>query len=226
MPDIAVIIPAFNAERYIGEALSSVLAQTLLPAEIIVADDGSTDRTVDVAAAFEGVTVLRLPHRGVSAARNAAVAASSAAFLAFLDADDIWMPEKLAKQASVAAEQPEAGIVMARQMYRFEGPPPSWFRGPTDGGWEAGFMPSNWFMPRATWETVGPFHEGLTHSEDTDWLARASDLGVLVVTVPEILVVHRIHDRNASGMAVEVRSGIFSALRASVSRKREVPRDG
>jgi glycosyltransferase involved in cell wall biosynthesis len=220
-PRVSVVIPAYNAEQYLAEAIESVLAQTLPCSELIVVDDGSVDATADVARSFPSVSLVSMPHQGVSAARNAGVARSSGDWLAFLDADDTWLPGKLARQLELAREVPDAGIVMAHQGYLFEGPVPAWFRGPTDGGSEPGFQPSNWLVTRATWDRVGRFDETLTHSEDTDWLARAHDCGVRTCTVPETLVVHRIHTANASGMAVEVRAGVLTALRASVLRKRE-----
>jgi glycosyltransferase involved in cell wall biosynthesis len=220
---ISVVIPVYNGERFLAAALESVFAQTTLPAEVVVVDDGSTDASVAVARTFPGVTLLELPHRGVSAARNAAVSRASGGYLAFLDADDIWAATKLERQLELARQNPSAGIIMARQGYRFEGPVPPWFRGPTDGGSEPGFMPSAWFLPKETWHRVGPFDETMTHSEDTDWLARATDLGIRSAMVEEMLVIHRIHDQNASGKSAEVRDGVLVALRASLRRKHEGP---
>lgn len=217
---VSVVIPAFNAERFIREAIESVLAQTHPPSEVVVVDDGSVDDTAAVAAAFPGVVVQTIPRSGVSVARNLGVASTRGEFVAFLDADDYWRPEKLMLQVQLASREPTAGVIMARQSYRFEGAIPAWFRGPRDGSSEPGFQPSNWMVRRTTWELVGGFSEGMTHSEDTDWLARARDLGVTITMVDEPLVTHRIHDRNASGMAHEVRHGVLSALRGSVQRKR------
>lgn len=217
---VSVVIPAYNAERFIGEAIESVLAQTHPPLEIVVVDDGSTDGTAAVAAAFPRVDVQSISKSGVSFARNVGVAATTGAFIAFLDADDYWRPEKLLLQLRLASRDPEAGIIMSRQTYRFDVPVPRWFRGPRDGASEPGFQPSNWFIRRETWDLVGGFAEDMTHSEDTDWLARARDAGARVAMVDEPLVTHRIHDRNASGMAHEVRLGVLNALRGSVQRKR------
>ena len=217
---VSVVIPAYNAERFIGEAIESVLAQTHPPFEVVVVDDGSTDATAAVASGFPGVVVQSIPKRGVSFARNVGVAATTGAFIAFLDADDYWRPEKLLLQVELASRDPAAGIIMSRQTYRFDVSVPLWFRGPSDGASEPGFQPSNWFIRRETWDLVGGFAEDMTHSEDTDWLARARDAGVRVAMVDVPLVTHRIHDRNASGMAHEVRLGVLSALRASVQRKR------
>lgn len=221
-PDsISVVIPAFNAARFIPDALESVLAQSVRADEVLVVDDGSVDQTREVAGRFSGVRVLTTAHGGVSHARNYGVGCSSGSWIAFLDADDTWHREKLEKQLAVAAVAPETGVVMARQTYRFDGPVPAWFRGPLDGGSEPGFQPSNWLVRRSTWETVGGFDESRTHSEDTDWLARARDLGVVVSAADFPLVVHRIHGANASGMPAAVRNGVLSALRDSVHRKRE-----
>jgi GT2 family glycosyltransferase len=134
------------------------------------------------------------------------------------------MLSKLERQAAWAARHPTACVV-ARQTYRFEGPVPSWFRGPTDGSPDAAFVPSAWFIARTIWNMVGPFDERLTHAEDVDWLARARDLGVSSVMVPEALVQRRIHDRNATGMAAESRGGVLAAMRAAVQRKREAQTD-
>jgi glycosyltransferase involved in cell wall biosynthesis len=217
---ISVIIPAFNAERFIEEAVASALQQTLPPSEVIVVNDGSSDRTTEVCRGMERVRVLEIPHSGVSAARNAGIAASSGTFLAFLDADDIWLPMKLEKQLHLLNSRTKLGIAVCRQTDRFEGGIPPWFRGPTDGGSEVGTVPSNWLIRRDVWLRVGQFNTSLTHSEDTDWWARASDLGVPWEFVDEPLVVHRIHRSNASGNAPAVADGVLRALRDSVARKR------
>lgn len=110
MPRVSVIIPAYNAERYIGEALESALRQTFPPQEVIVMDDGSTDRTAAIARTF-GPPVVVISQRvgGSGPARNLAVSRSAGDWLAFLDSDDVWLPEKLAKQ--VAALRPETRLV-------------------------------------------------------------------------------------------------------------------
>jgi glycosyltransferase involved in cell wall biosynthesis len=109
---LSVIIPAYNAERYIGEALESVLAQTAPPAEIIVVDNGSNDRTVAVAKAF-GVRVLQQAQRGPSATRNAGILAATKPWVAFLDADDIWEPEKLKRQWIAIEGDADIGAVFS-----------------------------------------------------------------------------------------------------------------
>jgi glycosyltransferase involved in cell wall biosynthesis len=97
---ITAIIPVHNGERHLAEAIQSVLAQTLPPGEIIVVDDGSTDASAAIAQSFGApVRVLAQPNLGPAAARNLGLAHATGDLLAFLDADDLWTPNKLARQA-------------------------------------------------------------------------------------------------------------------------------
>ena len=111
-PLVSAIIPAFNAEPFIKAAIDSVLAQTWQPMECIVVDDGSTDGTADRVMQYgDKVQLLRKPNGGVATARNLGVAHARGEFVAFLDADDVWLPEKIAKQVSLFNARPELGMV-------------------------------------------------------------------------------------------------------------------
>ena len=93
------MIPAFDAERYLGDAIESILRQTCPPVELIVVDDGSSDRTPEIALSFgDSVRCVRQPHSGIGAALNRGIAMAHGALLAFLDADDLWTENKLALQ--------------------------------------------------------------------------------------------------------------------------------
>jgi glycosyltransferase involved in cell wall biosynthesis len=107
---VSVVVPVFAGERFLGDALDSVAAQTYPRTETIVVDDGSPDGSAQIAAARPGVRVLRERHRGVAAARNAGVSAVRGELIAFLDQDDEWQPHKLARQTAVLAERPELAI--------------------------------------------------------------------------------------------------------------------
>lgn len=111
MARVSVVIPAFNAEATLPAAVESVLAQTYRDVEVLVVDDGSSDRTSDVAQRFgEPVSCVRTENRGVSEARNTGIAASSAELVALLDADDVWEPTKLERQLEVLDARPSAGV--------------------------------------------------------------------------------------------------------------------
>ena len=105
MPMVSVIIPAYNAEAFLARALSSVKAQTFDDVEVVLVDDGSTDRTAEIAHSFEGVRYFRHAHRRQPATRNRGLAEAEGELIAFLDADDEWLPEKLKRQLAFMSER-------------------------------------------------------------------------------------------------------------------------
>jgi len=110
-PAISCIVPVFNGERYLKEALDSIRVQTYRPLEIIVADDGSTDGTTAIVAGYgEEVLSLFQPNAGPAAARNLGLSAAQGEFVAFLDHDDLWHPEKLARQMARFRGRPELDL--------------------------------------------------------------------------------------------------------------------
>jgi len=124
MADVSVIIPCYNAATHIAEALDSVLAQTDVPREIWCVDDGSKDDTAAVVQRYVKSTrgivqLIQQPNGGVSKARNNAINQATGEFIAFLDADDIWLPEKTAAQLALFAAHPEAAGVHSR-LFNFE----------------------------------------------------------------------------------------------------------
>lgn len=219
-PLVSVIIPVHNGERFIREALASVAAQDYAPMEVIVSDDGSQDGTRDACAGFPGVRVLALERGGVSRARNRAIAVSSGEWLAFLDADDEWMPGKLSAQITLAAES-KTSLVLCHEVNWFEGPVPAWFRGPTDGTPVIAYEPSAWLVQRDAFEHIGRFDEQRSLGEDTHWLSRAWDKGYKHAVCPETFLRRRIHAANATGNIANQRGIVFDILRESIQRKRE-----
>lgn len=112
MPRVSVLIPSYNHCRYVAACIESVLAQTYRDFEIIVVDDGSTDGSIDILRGYgEQITLIEQANQGTQAARNAAIAASSGEYLALLDSDDIWLPEKLERQIAELDQYPNAGLI-------------------------------------------------------------------------------------------------------------------
>lgn len=187
-PLISVIIPAFNAARFLPQALASVAAQTY-PAdriETVVVDDGSSDDTLSIAGDFEGrcpgLHVLSQPNKGVAAARNVGIAASSGELLAFLDADDRWRPDKLAAQADVFRANPELGLVHCGFVFvdQLGAALPDWpRRSRLDEGdvlleyiCDFFLVTSGVLVPRKVLEKVGVFDESLQIGEDNELFLR------------------------------------------------------
>lgn len=112
MPRVSVVMPAYNSAAFLDRTLSSVMRQTYPDFEVIVADDGSRDNTADVVARYAPrVRYLHQPNRGVSAARNLALSAATGELIAHLDSDDVWFPDKLARQVAFLDAHPECGVV-------------------------------------------------------------------------------------------------------------------
>ena len=120
-PLVSVIIPCYNAARFVREAVASVLSQTYRPLEIIVINDGSTDDTEAVLQPYFGqIRYYSQPNHGLSATRNRAISLARGELIAFLDADDVWLPEKLARQVQCLMQNPEIGLVHTNYMKLYD----------------------------------------------------------------------------------------------------------
>ena len=217
---VTVIVPAYQAEAYLEDALRSALTQTHRELEVVVVDDGSTDRTAEIAAAHP-VRLLRQPNGGPAAARNAGLAAARGAFIAILDADDVWPAERLQWQIEHLRGHPEEGVVLGlAETFLTPGQPsPAHDPGFAPGERFTGH-PSTMLARREVFELVGSFDESLQLSEDIDWLARAGDAGVRVGRLDRTLLHYRIHAANTSRHRQANNAATLQVLRASVARKR------
>ena len=182
-PQLSVVVPAHNRAWCLAEALDSVLAQDVAGVELIVVDDGSTDGTPQLLAGYgDALRVLRQENRGVSAARNAGIAAAQGEILAFLDSDDVWLPGKLQAQIDFFAAHPEALICQTEELWVKNGRRVNPGRRHRKRGgmiFEASLelclvSPSAVMIRRELFERVGHFDEGLPACEDYDLWLRVS----------------------------------------------------
>jgi glycosyltransferase involved in cell wall biosynthesis len=212
-PQVNVIIPAHNAARYLAEAIESVIAQTFTSWRIVLVNDGSTDATDAVLAPYiaslgDKLTYIRQPKSGVSAARNAAMRNSSAPLLALLDADDVWLPIRLAESVACLQARPEVGLCYGfNTRINPEGVLLDTFdrRQPHGEGWVAPYLymrtidlpsPTITFR-RECIDKVGGFDETLTATEDRDlWLRIA--LHYQVAVIPKVLAHYRTSPQSAT----------------------------
>jgi glycosyltransferase involved in cell wall biosynthesis len=220
---VSVIIPVYNCERYLGDAVNSIIKQDYRPIEIIVVDDGSNDGTADIARSYKEVQYIYQPNQGPCSARNTGVAAAQGEFIAFLDADDIWLPNKLRIQVDYLITNPEIGFVVAKgQMHIEKGiEKPPWYRKHLFEEDFDCFRPSSMVVRRNVLEKVGLWNPDFRYGETGEWLSRAKDMGISYAILPETLLVLRVHDQNLTYNLDKVRSNILSALKASVDRKRK-----
>lgn len=193
---ISVIIPVYNGAPYLGEAIESVLSQTVRPAEILVIDDGSTDCTAQVAKSYP-VRYICQSHQGVSVARNFGVAQSHGKLIAFLDADDLWLPHKLATQLEVLQTHPEVEAVFG-QVEQFgtiengERTRSVRFVGEAINAPHVGTM----LIRRDAFLRVGGFEPRWLVAQFVDWYARAEEANLRMHFFPEVLLRRRVHGKN------------------------------
>ncbi len=181
---VSVIIPVRNGAEFIGDAVKSALGQTHAPGEIFVIDDGSTDDLRGAMEKFRGhIALLSQPPRGVSAARNAGLAAAGGEWIAFLDADDAWYPPKLARQLETVAGKREIALVYSDMEVVGEASRSRWLsrHHPQRGRVFRYLLADNFIWTssviarREAILAVGGFDEALTHVEDRDlWLRLAA----------------------------------------------------
>jgi len=206
---VSVVMPCFNAAPFIAEALNSVLSQGVRGIEVIVVDDGSTDDSVAVALSMgPAVKVIRQVNAGPAAARNRGVREAQGRFVAFLDADDLWLPGKLAEQLKVFETRPEAAVVYGPFLF---------WRPDEDGAPQRAVaysptaqqaMRSGWLYPeilldslvciitaivrREVFDAIGAFDEQLRTGEDYDFWIRAARFGACI-SVERPLACYRLH---------------------------------
>jgi glycosyltransferase involved in cell wall biosynthesis len=202
MPTVSCIVPVYNGAAYLSEALESILAQTLPVTELIVVDDGSTDATPAIAARYSPpVRYIRQDNLGPAAARNTGLELAGGDFISFLDADDTWHPEKLARQMSVLEAELQVGICLthvqnfwtdefAHDRDRIKDNP---LTKPL-----IGYVCQALLARRDVFEKVGYFDQTLRIGEDSDWFTRVQEAKIGKVVLPQVLVYRRIHGKNTS----------------------------
>jgi glycosyltransferase involved in cell wall biosynthesis len=202
-PLVSVVIPVFNGERYLAEAIDSVFDQSCSKIECIVVDDGSTDSSPDIAKEFPDVRYVRQSNAGVSAARNHGARLASGQFIGFLDADDVWLPAKVQRQLEVFERDPGLALVYSglhvvdqelNFIGRIEAPQPAralrntlLMERPSMAMWTA-------LICRGAFDDIGGFDERLSTSADADLMCRLASSGRLEV-LPEPLLLYRQHPR-------------------------------
>lgn len=190
---VAVIIPTYNRDTVLARALDSVAAQTVAADEVIVIDDGSTDATKSLMAGYPDVTYIRQPNRGVSAARNIGIETAASEWVAFLDSDDEWLPEKLHKQLAASKQELDCPLVHSDEIWIRNGVRVNQM----DKHAKAGGMiferclplcaisPSAALVKRSLLLELGGFNEALPACEDYDlWLRLCAQHPVQYVDEP------------------------------------------
>lgn len=224
MPLVSVIIPVYNCEHYLSEAIESVLAQTYQPIEIIVVDDGSTDGSAEVVKRFSSwVQYIFQARSGAGSARNYGIALAQGSYLAFLDADDLWAEDKLEQQMA-AFEADQALDMTFGHVIHFISPeldegaknkiycPPEKM---------PGYYASAMLIKQEAFRRAGLFAINWKMGEFIDWYSKALDSGLKGIMLSEVLVKRRLHTANQSARERTSQSDYLHILKASLDRRQK-----
>jgi glycosyltransferase involved in cell wall biosynthesis len=208
---VSVVIPVFNGERFLREAVQSVLDQKYSPLEIIVVDDGSTDGTATVARSLP-VRYLHQTNQGPAAARNRGIEHAQGELITFADADDLWPLAKLELQLPYLTEDVE--IVMGRIQQVFSSSEEEFG--------EPAFSVNlgSAVIRKTVFDRVGLFDETMRYSEDVDWFMRAREAGVAIMTIDAVTLFYRQHEENMTRGKSASELNVLMALKKSLDRRR------
>ncbi len=223
-PLVSVIIPVYNGEAFLGEAIASIKQQSHHPLEIIIVDDGSTDGTAKIATNFNAdVNYLYQQNSGPPAARNNGLRIAKGNVIGFLDADDLWADNKLELQLSILAENPSVEIVLGHTQYirvregvkesqpKFEKYPDKWPALSFGGA----------IIRKSAFDKVGLLDEGLPYNDDVDWFLRAKELGISMIIHQDVTQYYRRHEQNITNQSNLNHSYFVSAFKKSLDRRRK-----
>ena len=224
-PLVSVVVPVFNGERYIQEAIESVYSQTYSNLEIIVVDDGSTDSSATKLAKFKSITYKQQNNSGPAVARNLGVQLARGEYIAFLDQDDVWMPRKLEEQVACFSEAPNFGLVSCCQRTILDGNqsnvPLSVFmhlkmKNSHD---VVSACPSAMMIRRSVLDMMGGFNENYPFYSEADLILRLKASQYLCWVSPKTLLLKRFHENNLSYRTNITQRELLSIVRDSLKRK-------
>ena len=221
-PLVSVIMIVRNGEKYLAQALESVLAQDYRPIEILVVDGRSTDATADIARSYQGVRYILQETLGISNAYNLGIECSGGDFIAFLSHDDLWTPNKLSIQVGTMRSRPEIQYTVAKALFFLESGcqcPPG-FRAELIGQERTAWIMETLVARRSVFDAVGGLDPAYKTAEDVDWFARAKDAGIPMAEIDQVLLHKRVHDENVSVNAPDNTRLLLQAMKRKIERKR------
>jgi glycosyltransferase involved in cell wall biosynthesis len=228
-PLISAIVAVYNGEAFIGEALHSILDQHYAPLEIVVVDDGSTDASALIVQTIARATTTPIryayqPNQGHPAALNHALRLAQGEVLAFLDADDVWMPNRLPAQLARLAIRPDAEgkaqIVLGRMEYFSDGATISPGQLEQANARPYHYNLSASLISRLAFATVGGFDETLAASHDWDWFVRAKEANIPTAIENGITVKRRVHTGNMTRQQAKMAHYAITMVKYALDRRR------
>jgi len=223
-PVVSVIMPVFNVERYVADAINSILRQTSPVLEIIVVDDGSTDASAEEVKSFgSAITYCYQRNKGAAAARNTGIRLAAGDFLAFLDADDLWTPDKIRRQLDLFENHADIQIVFGNveQFVSPELDPRAQSRLRPELKRMPGYHVGTMLIETDAFHDVGYFNEGLNLGEFIDWFDRSQRSNLRHNMIKDVVMRRRIHRTNQGLFKRAFRKDYITVLKAAIDRKRK-----
>jgi glycosyltransferase involved in cell wall biosynthesis len=223
---VTVVVAVCNGEPYLDEALRSVFSQDYPNVELVLVDDGSTDGTLDIARSHPGVRYQRQPNRGLPNARNEGIHMAEGELVTFLDADDVFFPERVSAQVEYLGDRPEVGCALARhELLLAPGErPPAWLGPDPIYGDLGGVEPGSAMLATRVARQIG-FDPAYRAMDGVEWLSRLTAAGVAVGVCDRVLWRRRIHDRNMSGDRQALRDEMLRMVRNRIATGRSSTAD-
>jgi len=221
---VSAIIPVYNCELYLEDAVKSVLGQTHQPLELIIVDDGSTDRSREIAHSFDSPLIhyTYQDNRGPAAARNTGLRMACGDAIGFLDSDDVWPEDKLEVQGLRLVENPSVEIVLGRtQLMDKAGIADGKARFEKISEPQLALKLDSALILKSVFENIGLFDENLLHGDDWDWFMRAREAGVSMLVHSEIAAFYRRHEDNLSNQVERGNRYTLMMLKKSLDRRRK-----
>lgn len=216
---VSVIIPAYNAEKYLTQAIESVLSQDYHNIELILVDDGSTDQTKNIATKYsDKIKLISKIHSGIGETRNTGLANARGDFIAFLDADDYWLSRKTSLQVSKLIGTTE---IVFGKLQNFISPELKDFDHKVNypKGEQLGFHPGAMLAKKSVFDRLGGFRADLQVGEFVDWFSRVKENKVNYIMLDDLVLMRRVHElnttRQVSNPALEYLKVIKSRLKGS-----------
>ena len=222
-PLVSIILAVKNGERFISEAINSLLAQTYHSYEIIVVDGQSEDRTAEIVKTFPQIRYVFQGDYGLANGRNLGVKVAQGQLIAFLDHDDIWLNSKLQMQVKYLMEHPNIKYVISKVQFFSEpgfSPRPG-FRAQSFDSSQTAYTPSALLAYKNVFEQVGNFNPVFKVACDIDWFTRAQDNKIPMAIIPSVLLRKRIHSINLSSNVEINRRELMQVIKQSLDRRRQ-----
>ena len=215
---VSVIMPVYNGERYLGQAIESVQAQTYRPIELIVIDDGSLDSSAEIAKSFVSVRYASQEHAGIGAALNHGLQLAKGGYLAFLDSDDVWMADKTVRQIAALEQDPGLDAVFGHTEQFIS---PDVTVPPVRVGRFRSYIKGAMLIRRDSFLRVGEYDTRWKIGDFIEWYSRAVEKGLKSLMLPEIVLRRRIHEENTGKREREHQRDYVRILKQSLDRRRK-----